>query len=977
MKINKLKIGSFGKFKDYSLDLKSGFQLVYGENESGKSTIMAFIKMMFYSKLERGRDINKNLRKKYRPWDGSNMNGVIEFYDGKTHYSFQKDMGLTPKSDKIKLINMDNGEEVLLGKDEEVGKRFFGLNLSGFERSSYISNIGSFSADGNGDDVAEKLMSNLVSSGDEDVSEKLVFKRINGAVEDMKSKSGKKGILVDTENELNVLYNKLSEVKALEDEQSDNLREYDALKKELHKQENIDNMIKVKEIKDRLNKIDSLIEKILDYSNLEKDICKGKIKFNELKQFLRECSMLMDESEKLKGSFEKLKSSIDGGKSLMPFSKKEYECINELVLKKNRLENLLDRINKFLFPNFKSYKMSEDNYSKLKNSLNKHTELIEQFKKYHMDYKKYEEDRESKIRQKDTIVHEFERNKIEWNSRRQVLDEKIKFLNEKESVYEVQKDRTKGESKSHNKFFILSISIAAIFVIMALVINHISLIGVAVVILIASYLFENHNSGSVKYKYEDQNSDIKNNDELKNIKTEYKRNEEYISDKTKEYKSRIEIISDSIVKIEENLKLTKGKNDYYLNLLGKFLDIKNNHDIALNNLYIKKEALIKELNYVNNEYSEELGLNKKNEISNASVKNFDKEYVISYENMIKDLLSSLEDDILKKMQEKSVSSIEEYNEKYLYYMSNIKSKEAVNKIEDEYLKKHQQFLDKVNKYQDVKDYEAAKVLIKGLIEKVSIIENRKKEVSDIAEGMGYSLPSYDSLNAEKMKLEDYIVSYKGEYEKERSYSMEELKEKQKYFLDRHIGDRLLEIQKRVRTPDKNSINIEREIEEKKNELERKNDYYNSLKAALEVVSEASDEMRSSFSPELNRKTSEIFKSLSNGKYDNILVSKDYDMSIKSGIHYREWKYLSNGTVDQSYFALRLAITELISSKNTSLPLFLDDVLMQYDDQRLKAALKFLSSYSVKRGSDFQLILFTCHKNIIETAGDYTQNIVKI
>lgn len=70
MKINKLHIGSFGKFKDYELELKDGFQIVYGNNEDGKSTLMAFIKMMLYRKLEGGKDINKNFRKKYQPWDG-------------------------------------------------------------------------------------------------------------------------------------------------------------------------------------------------------------------------------------------------------------------------------------------------------------------------------------------------------------------------------------------------------------------------------------------------------------------------------------------------------------------------------------------------------------------------------------------------------------------------------------------------------------------------------------------------------------------------------------------------------------------------------------------------------------------------------------------------------------------------------------------------------------------------------------------
>ena len=48
MKILSLDIASFGKFKNYQLDLPDNMTVVFGENENGKSTIMSFIRMMFY-----------------------------------------------------------------------------------------------------------------------------------------------------------------------------------------------------------------------------------------------------------------------------------------------------------------------------------------------------------------------------------------------------------------------------------------------------------------------------------------------------------------------------------------------------------------------------------------------------------------------------------------------------------------------------------------------------------------------------------------------------------------------------------------------------------------------------------------------------------------------------------------------------------------------------------------------------------------
>ena len=48
MIIKKINIVGFGKLSDFSLDFTSGSNVVYGKNEDGKTTIMAFIKMMFY-----------------------------------------------------------------------------------------------------------------------------------------------------------------------------------------------------------------------------------------------------------------------------------------------------------------------------------------------------------------------------------------------------------------------------------------------------------------------------------------------------------------------------------------------------------------------------------------------------------------------------------------------------------------------------------------------------------------------------------------------------------------------------------------------------------------------------------------------------------------------------------------------------------------------------------------------------------------
>ena len=66
MKIENLKINGFGKLENKEINLKDNINIIYGENESGKSTLLNFISNSFYgiSKNKRGKEIwrNRNVR---------------------------------------------------------------------------------------------------------------------------------------------------------------------------------------------------------------------------------------------------------------------------------------------------------------------------------------------------------------------------------------------------------------------------------------------------------------------------------------------------------------------------------------------------------------------------------------------------------------------------------------------------------------------------------------------------------------------------------------------------------------------------------------------------------------------------------------------------------------------------------------------------------------------------------------------------
>ena len=68
MQIKNIQVNNFGKLQNKKLELKSGINVIYGENESGKSTLLDFITSMFYgiNKNKNGKEITNY--DKYIPW---------------------------------------------------------------------------------------------------------------------------------------------------------------------------------------------------------------------------------------------------------------------------------------------------------------------------------------------------------------------------------------------------------------------------------------------------------------------------------------------------------------------------------------------------------------------------------------------------------------------------------------------------------------------------------------------------------------------------------------------------------------------------------------------------------------------------------------------------------------------------------------------------------------------------------------------
>ena len=298
MIIKKFDIENFGKFSGRSIDFKPGFNLIFGNNEDGKSTLMAFTKLMFYGNLGKSTDIAKNLRKKYTPWSGASMSGSIEFESGGESFRLHKKFQKSAASDLVSVYNHDKGEKIDLPPSQEIGQVFLDMDLGEFERSFFIENFGGFSSDASGDSLAMRI-ANLSVSGDESISQSSVMARISAALEELVSKSQKKGLLVEARERIETLKHELSDLNEQTKNQLSLMTEISELKTEITTLEQsieaIDLKNKVEAAKKDLKRLSALAENLQHREELLKtlhiwndDIASLKAKTQLLKQLLAE-----------------------------------------------------------------------------------------------------------------------------------------------------------------------------------------------------------------------------------------------------------------------------------------------------------------------------------------------------------------------------------------------------------------------------------------------------------------------------------------------------------------------------------------------------------------------------------------------------------------------------------------------------------------------------------------------------------------
>ncbi len=148
--------------------------------------------------------------------------------------------------------------------------------------------------------------------------------------------------------------------------------------------------------------------------------------------------------------------------------------------------------------------------------------------------------------------------------------------------------------------------------------------------------------------------------------------------------------------------------------------------------------------------------------------------------------------------------------------------------------------------------------------------------------------------------------------------------------------------------------LSEELEDVRKTLKRQRAAYDALILASETLEAASENIRSSVVPRLGIEASGIMADVTDGRYGELGISSSFEMNFRSGdFGTLELDYLSAGTKDIAYLALRVALVKALYDSVQRPPVIFDESLAFLDESRVKKAVGVLENTGV------QTLLFTC------------------
>lgn len=902
MIIKKINVKSFGKLKNKEIELKDGLNIIYGENESGKSTLQSFIKVMLYGVDNKRGKKTLSDRSKFTPLGEGSFSGELLVEDNGEEILIDRSFGKTKKYDEGNILNNITGEKINKYSWQEPGKDIFNLSSEGFKNTLFISQMGCTVESSKQDDVLNKII-NILECGADEVS----YKKIKNNLEENKKsltnsrKTGKLDLLRIKESEL--LEERYKRVKIHE--------------------ENIENELYLKGLKEKRTDLNLKIEEL--------ELHKKNLKKSELKNEYENINEYLNKKEKLEEELKALLEELKDVQAICDLKKlnnlrdefKNYEFLKEsLKEKEEKIEKLKESIYEYN-EKLKSYGILNEISNNLETKLIELRIEDDRLRENYNVIQKVKEELYQLNEKKDDFLSHLNALKLNDNLVLQIEKDLEKYNNEKiypsiNANLKDEKNIIEEESKSFSrKIFIFRVGeVISILLCAFLFISYFkseNIITLALSILgMLLFIFLLAKSSLNKKEKNNISKRINEIDELINEKKEI----EVLKSKIDEYKQ--------FLKVKDEYSIKETLEDYRF--------IKKELDILYVEIKEKEKSLIllKEDETKEKILSNEAFIDKLLRVTGAG--SIDEILELSREK------KSQEDLLIRKKSEfnEAKEDLNQLNNRILEIEGKIKAYLENTSLQgiplDEVYSRLEENCNLLLKGRDILEvknglsYEESEI-------KNEVYNNEEEILNEI------KLKNNDLLNIEKeIKDVEYLISSK------------ELTCRSLFLIDEEIA----------------------EVKERINSLEKK---LKGVEIATNYMEKAFKELQKSFGPVINKKVEDIFKDVTKGAYKDLRVSEDYNLVVKDTKSNKimDASYLSSGTYDQIYLALRLGIIDIIF-EDKKVPIILDESFTQYDDNRLKTMLDII----YKRVYKNQIILFTCQKREINILKDKEKvNIIEL
>lgn len=913
MIIKKINVKSFGKLKNKEIELKDGLNIIYGENESGKSTLQSFIKVMLYGVCNKKGKKTLSDRAKYTPLGESSFSGELLIEENGEEILIDRSFGKTKKYDDGNILNNITGEKINKYSWQEPGKDILNISSEGFKNTLFISQMGCTVESSKQDDVLNKII-NILECGADEVS----YKKIKNNLEENKKsltnsrKTGKLDLLRIKESELleerykrvkiheenieNELY-----LKGLKEKRTDlnlKIEELELHKRNLKKSELKNEYENINEYLNKKEKLEEELKALLEELKYVQDICDLK-KLNNLRDEFKNYEFLKESLKEKEDKIEKLKESIYEYNEKL----KSYGILNEIS---NNLETKLIEL-----------RIEDDRLRENYKVIQKVKEELYQLNEKKDDFLSHL----NALKLNDDLVLQIEKDLEKYNNEKIYPSINVNLKDEKNIIEE--------ESKSFSrKIFlfrvgeVISILLCAFLFISYFKSENIMTLALSILGMLV-FIFLLAKSSLNKKEKNNISKRINEIDELINEKKEI----EVLKSKIDEYKQ--------FLKVKDEYSIKETLEDYRF--------IKKELDILYVEIKEKEKSLI---------------LLKEDET---------KEKILSNEAFIDKLLrvtgvASI-DEILELSREKKsqedllIRKKSEFNE----------AKEDLNQLNNRRL----EIEGKIKVYLENTSLQSIPLdevyfRLEEIEAKIEYKEGLKNKLNSVEENCNLLLKGRDIL-----EVKNGLLYEESEVENEVYNSEEEILNEIKL-----KNNDLLNIEKEIKDVEylisskeltcRSLFLIDEEIAEVKGKIKSLEKKLKGIEIATNYMEKAFKELQKSFGPVINKKVEDIFKDVTKGAYKDLRVSEDYNLVVKDTKSNKimDASYLSSGTYDQIYLALRLGIIDIIF-EDKKVPIILDESFTQYDDNRLKIMLDII----YKRVYKNQIILFTCQKREINILKD--------